>query len=113
MHVGCRDALRHTGVAGSPRRVDHEADTLPIIGVKRRAVYLIDPARFNRTDQVQAIADLLAPGHAEVPVSAVSFLGDAGGNTGFEALELTIKHEVDHARECIGAIGCGSTAGHD
>src|SRR5688572_29478783 len=99
MHVGCRDALRHTGIARTPGRVDHKADTLPVIGVERRAIDLLKPACFKRTDHVQAITDLLAAGHAEAPVLAVSYFGDAGRHTGFEALELTIKHEVDHARQ--------------
>ena len=115
MHVRPGDALGHVRRGGgrNPGRIDDPADAVPVPGFAGVAIDLVRLADFQRTDHVQTLADAPPAGHGDMIVLAISPFGDAAADTGFQALEFPIEHEIDDAGHGIGTVGSGGTTGYD
>src|SRR5687767_8697099 len=93
-----RGAIHGSSTPGiCPCRVGYPTDAVPVVEILCLTIDLVDMTRLDGTDDMQAIADLLAAGHGEIPVRAVALFGDTGRYAGFKTFKLAVEHEVDHA----------------
>src|SRR6185295_11430829 len=98
-----------------PCGIGDEAGALePVAELRGIAFDLVDAVVVDRSDDVQAFAELDAAGEAELAAEAADVpLGRARRCSGFQAFEVAIENEVDHATDCVRAVLGRGTAGDD